>query len=121
MSFFYVFLGGGLGSVARFGLSKAFTVTSFPFGTFMANILACLILGLLMGYHAESILKDQQKLLLATGFCGGFSTFSTYVAELFDMYQEGQMGLFAFYFLSSMIVGLVAIGLGLFLSKSLMT
>ncbi len=77
-----IFVGGGLGSLARYGVGKVFLKwpSIFPFGTLTANILACLILGIFAGWAtlkpADSI--NTYRAFVAIGFCGGFSTFSTF-------------------------------------------
>ncbi|MEO6759375.1 MAG: CrcB family protein [Saprospiraceae bacterium] len=87
-----VFLGGGAGSVCRYGLALLAQPWQprFPWATLAANGLACLTLGWLLGWHSGGLLSDQRRLLLATGFCGGFSTFSTFTAESWQLFQEGQ-------------------------------
>ncbi len=87
-----VFLGGGLGSICRYGLALLVQPWQprFPWATLLANGLACLALGLLLGWQATGLLSDQRRLLLVTGFCGGFSTFSTFTAESWQLFQEGQ-------------------------------
>lgn len=84
-----IFLGGGLGSLSRFGISKLFH-TSFPLGTLTANVLSCIILG--AGVYLFSN-KLESSLFLKTfvviGFCGGFSTFSTFSFETFRFLREG--------------------------------
>lgn len=114
-SLLYIFLGGGLGSLCRFAFGKYFADygTHFPWHTFLANIVACAILGVLVGYELKHGLKNDHKLLLATGFCGGFSTFSTFSAESVKLMNNGQLGIALFYIGVSIIAGLAAIYIGL--------
>lgn len=90
--FLLVFLGGGFGSVCRWGLSLAIQplLPRFPWATLAANGLSCIILGILLGQQLGSGVVEQRRLLLAVGFCGGFSTFSTFTAETFQLWQNGQ-------------------------------
>jgi len=91
-----VFIGGGTGAVCRYtiGWMLAPWAFRFPFATFLSNILACLVLGVLTGYQMQGALPERHRLLLATGFCGGFSTFSTFTAETWQQWQSGQPVLF---------------------------
>ena len=115
LAFLSVFVGGGLGSASRYliGLWLWPLQGRFPWATFAANGLACLLLGLWMGWHQAGILSEQRRLLLATGFCGGFSTFSTFTAESFQLWQNGQQVQAFVYILSSLAVCLVCLFLGL--------
>ncbi len=111
MSYLAIFLGGGLGSVARFGLSR-WAITAGKevlWGTLAANTLACLILGYLAFSIADESYSPNTRLLLATGFCGGFSTFSTFSLEAFALMQSGRSGLAALYVGLSLLLGLSAI------------
>lgn len=86
-----VFLGGGAGSIARYALSVGLGPIGgrWPLATLAANALACLILGWVL---AATPASDTRRWLLATGFCGGFSTFSTFTAETTRLMQNGQTG-----------------------------
>lgn len=97
LSFFLVFLGGGAGSLCRYGIALLCPVGAgrFPWATLLANLLACLVLGIVVGYYAGGAIGDQRRLLLATGFCGGLSTFSTFIVENWGLWQAGQAGLVA--------------------------
>ena len=114
-----VFVGGGIGSICRYGLGIMFNPSQFPYGTLLANVLSCILLGILIGLNADKILKDHHKVLLMTGFCGGFSTFSTYSAEIVKLYQDGSFIMAAVYLIGSVILGLVAIFLGISLTRLL--
>ncbi len=111
----FVFLGGGLGSVARWSIARWLNPQegSFPWGTFVANVIACLVLGMLMGYHLKHPMDHQHKLLLMIGFCGGFSTFSTFSAEIFHLLKSGNHLLSFAYVGTSLIVGLIAVFVGM--------
>jgi CrcB protein len=114
--------GGFLGSICRYLLTRLtmwYWPASFPFGTFIVNILGCLVIGLLMGFalHHHSI-SASMRAFWAIGFCGGFTTFSTFSLELFEVYQRGQAGLALTYALASVVLGLLAVGIGFWLTKS---
>ena len=116
-----VFIGGGIGSALRFIIGKHLnsTTSGIPWGTFAANILGSLLIGIILGYAAKNdTLSQNQTLLLATGFCGGFTTFSTFAYENHVFLKSGDFTSFAFYTIASFIIGFLAVFLGLFLVKS---
>jgi len=107
----FVGFGGAVGSVIRYLLGKIGThylKGTFPIATFTTNFIGCLIIGLLIGYFGKStIVNPQLKLLLITGFCGGFTTFSTFAAENVQLLENGNYGM-----LLANIVGSVVLGIG---------
>ena len=109
-----VALGGGVGSVLRYLLSGI--NTSFPWGTFIVNILGSLLIGLLVGLVSKGILSPDMKLLLVTGFCCGFTTFSTFANESFGMMKSGDVLLAALYVGASVAIGIFAVWLGMNIS-----
>ncbi len=115
-----VFLGGGLGSCLRFLISKSFNsyFPHFYLGTFLVNVIGCLIIGLVLGLSFKSnYLTQSQTLLLSTGFCGGFTTFSAFAFEKHTLLKAGELFHFSLYTLSSIAVGLIAVALGLWIAR----
>lgn len=115
-----VFLGGGAGSVLRYGLGRWLNDHSsgLPLGTFAANILGSLVIGIILGMAARNgNLSDNTLLLVATGFCGGFTTFSTFAYENHVFLRDGNLGLFALYATGSFILGFAAVFLGIWLVR----
>ncbi|MFB0938795.1 MAG: fluoride efflux transporter CrcB [Urechidicola sp.] len=116
-----VFIGGGFGSVLRFLVGKYLNnaETGIPYGTFAANILGSLLIGIVLGLAAKNdSLSPNQTLFLATGFCGGFTTFSTFAYENHVFLKSGDFTSFAFYTIASFVVGFLAVFLGLYLVKT---
>jgi CrcB protein len=109
-----VFAGSGTGGVMRFFISRSLLPLShFPFGTLAVNVLACLVAGFLFGLPQVSQIQNPSwKLLLLTGFCGGFSTFSAFGLDFLMLQQKG-MGSLSFLYLGlSVILSLIAIWAG---------
>jgi CrcB protein len=117
----YVFIGGGLGSLVRFLLSKwvnAFNNSNFPFGTFTINIIACFTLGFIIGLaDHKQLLSPASRLFWAVGFCGGFSTFSAFSSESLTLIQQGHNSTMLLYILLTVVVCLTATFGGLFIAQ----
>lgn len=117
----YIALGGSIGSVLRFLTSlflAKFWSNHFPLATFLTNIVGCFLIGVFIGLLEKNNLTDSNlKWFLITGFCGGFTTFSTFGMENFNLFQNNNSFLALAYIASSIITGLFAVWLGLFLTK----
>ena len=115
LAFLLVFLGGGIGSVLRFGLFLVMRPvdSKFPWATLLANGIACFVLGLVIALHSSGQLGDQRRMLLGTGFCGGLSTFSTFIAENQGFYAAGQSQMAGTYIALSLILCALCLFLGL--------
>lgn len=114
LNYLLVFLGGGLGSMCRYGIAHMMSdyKTTFPLATLIANIISCLILGYLVSLSLKNQTNDYHRFLLMTGFCGGFSTFSTFSSETFQLFQQGAIFHAFANIAGSLIICLICIYLG---------
>lgn len=114
-----VFIGGGLGSSLRYIISKYLNTGSLvPYGTFLVNIAGSLILGVVLGWAIKNnTLNNPANLILGVGFCGGFTTFSTFSFENYSLIRSGDYFSFSVYFFGSLILGILAILIGILISK----
>jgi CrcB protein len=116
-----VFIGGGVGSSLRYMVGKFLktSASGFPWSTFSVNVLGSLLIGILMGVTLKnSSFSENQTLLLITGLCGGFTTFSAFAYENQVFLKEVDFTSFFIYTFGSIGLGLAAVFLGLFISKS---
>ena len=119
-----VFLGGGLGSALRYLVSLYLNpvFSLFYLGTFGVNILGSLIIGVLFGYTTTSAsVSPHLMLLLATGFCGGFTTFSAFSLESQTLLKSGEVFYFILYIAASILTGILAVIAGIWLGKHLLS
>lgn len=113
----FVFLGGGIGSTLRFIVSMMWRHMSlnpqyegilFPWPTFVVNIIGCFLIGLFYEYSQQWNITPEVRLLLTTGFCGGFTTFSTFSYEGMALLHECNYLIYFIYLACSVVLGLLA-------------
>lgn len=113
-----VAMGGAMGSMLRFGFAQWLRTEGFPYATFTVNILGSFLIGMIFSLSLQSESFEQNwRLFLATGFCGGFTTFSAFSLEGLALLQEQRYGLYAMYVIASVALGLAASWLGYLLMK----
>ena len=115
MNILSIAIGGAVGSVLRYMLSKYITFQEFPIATLSINIIGSLFLGYL--FTKYSISNPKLYLLLGIGFCGAFTTFSTFSLETFKLIIQSQYLTALTYILISIVTGLLATALGIYLGK----
>ena len=117
--FLFVGLGGALGSMLRYATSlitARYYANTFPLATFVTNVLGCLLIGLFIGYFSKNSNQNLQFLLI-TGFCGGYTTFSTFAAENISLWQGQNYFTLIVYTVASIFIGCFAVWLGLIINK----
>ena len=120
-NFLIVGLGGASGSMLRYAVQKIFqvqTAAAFPTGTLLVNIAGCFLIGILWSMISRSLTwNEEMKLLLMTGFCGGFTTFSAFTLEGIGLLKENRTVLFVIYLSASVLGGLLATFIGIRIVK----
>jgi CrcB protein len=119
-AFALVGTGGFLGSVARYAVALLFAplAPGFPFATFTVNIAGCFLIGLLSELAVSTTLvSPEARLFLVTGFCGGFTTFSSYMFEHASLLKDGQLFYASLYLAGSIVGGLITLYTGVLFAK----
>jgi CrcB protein len=109
--------GSCLGGMARYLVAQFVKSSDFPWATMTANIAGCLLIGMLWAGLQRLSAPVQLNLFLVTGFCGGFTTFSTYSKESLALLQSGCYQSFCLYAAGSVLLGISAVFVGFFIMK----
>ena len=115
---FYIFLGGGFGSILRYAISKLFMAdkSSFPWSTLIANFIGCFIIGIILGWFINNNKQySDLYVFLSIGFCGGLTTFSTFSVEGLAYLKNGDLLIFITYLLFSIIGSILLTALGYYI------
>ena len=118
-----VALGGGVGSALRAMLvwgTAARVGTSFPLGVLLVNVIGCFVFGIAIRYGVGSTaMSDSTRLMITTGLCGGFTTFSAFSMDILEGLEQGRTVMITTYVCASLILGVLAMLLGMTIGKSL--
>lgn len=121
--YIWIAIGGSLGSIARYWVGSTISNrmgTKFPYGTFVINITACVIIGFSLAFLARrSELNPAWRFLIPVGFVGAYSTFSTFEWETFSNLQLGAVLIAALYVVLSVFLGLVAVWCGFLAARAI--
>lgn len=119
MNLLMVFLGGGLGSLCRYGIALGVKPMElvFPYATLIANALSCIVLGAFVALANTDLLNDHFKLMVMTGFCGGFSTYSTFTNETYQLFEAGNYTFALLNIFGNLFLCLLCIFIGLQIGK----
>jgi len=113
-------IGGMTGAMLRYGVSLAgqFISSGFPVGTLTVNILGSFLIGLIAELSsATTLISPEMRLLIVTGICGGFTTFSSFMYEIMALLRDGEVLFALLYIAASSIGGFLALYLGMLFSK----
>src|SRR6186713_3287532 len=111
----FVGIGSFIGGILRYLLSQFIQIkflSTFPYGTLGVNVLGCLVVGLVLALSERTSMTPEWRLFLATGICGGFTTFSAFSSETFSLLRDGQVWYASAYILMSLILGVLATFIG---------
>lgn len=116
----YVIIGSSIGGAARY-LTQEFVQKNYPsfipLGTLCGNVIGSFIIGIIFALAEKSKISTEVRILIATGFCGGFTTFSSFAFENVKLMQDGEFFHTALYILLSILVSFLAVYLGILFTK----
>jgi len=118
---FIIGSGSFIGGIARyvFGkLAQEQAGLSFPLGTLLVNITGCFLIGIVYGFSDKEFINQEWRFFLATGLCGGYTTFSSFSYESLALLREGETTSFFLYIIASIVIGLLATWLGIVTTKA---
>ncbi len=112
--------GGFIGSCGRYLVNRLCTHlwhSGFPAGTFIVNIIGCFLFGLFTGlFQRNSMMSEQANIILVTGFCGGFTTFSTFSGDIYSLFSKGEWLTASVYLTLSIIIGITMVIAGRYIA-----
>jgi CrcB protein len=121
--YLWVSLGAVAGAASRYFISRMaakLIAADFPYGTLLINVTGSLLLGFFLIWTTERVLADPKwRLIIAIGFCGSYTTFSSYAFESFALFEQGQWALFATNVLANNLLCLVAVIAGAALARGI--
>lgn len=112
MNFLFVAIGGAIGAILRYAISLIPAKTTFPILTLITNVIGAFVIGIIVAFSTKHNMSDNMILLLKTGLCGAFTTFSTFSLEAYNLFKGGKPGMAIIYALISLVFCMFAVAAG---------